>query len=402
MLYDVHTHFFNRDMLSNGLAKQINNLTKLRPIRKNHLGQNNGVISFLRVAMNYYEGDLLKKFEESYGHDCIVVPLMLDISYIADEADKSIKTTKSNAINDIINNIKNEIVQPKNFQAQIDSLVRLKEAFPDRVYPFFSIDPRQERVSGRNLIDLLKKYVGKDKPFLGVKLYSSTGFSPTDPLLYNSDPRVETVYQYCQKNKIPITLHFSSEGFSTLTNSCRIFGDVYDPKSGNIVNAQEYFPDGILKFDTTHNLDFDFNPAIEERLLKLNHPKLWEKVLKRYPKLYINFAHFGGSNMNHLYLESPDKGFWTKYVIDFITKYKNTYTDLSCFTEETGTLSDFKTGIYDKLPAKCQKKIMYGSDYHILTFCGDDLPEYITRFKSTFKSELELISEKNIKQFLRI
>ena len=53
---------------------------------------------------------------------------------------------------------------------------------------------------------------------------------------------------------------------------------------------------------------------ILERASVLNHPKLWEIVMAKYPDLKINFAHFGGSTqlMNYVKYVFDPKGYKKK------------------------------------------------------------------------------------------
>jgi len=197
------------------------------------------------------------------------------------------------------------------------------------------------------------------------------------------------VYEFCIENNIPITVHNSNAGFACFSKSLRVRGDVY----------QNY---DIMPIDDVKEFNHDFfslkaADAIKERARYLNHPKLWEKVLQKFPMLTINFAHFGGGGeiMDYInykiidtkikivdfddhirpisaeqktivraafqkkgkYMQLKDNltiqergevwniiyaagiiDNWSKAIFDLVSKpvYPNAYTDLSCFS--VGTL----------------------------------------------------------------
>lgn len=142
-----------------------------------------------------------------------------------------------------------------------------------------------------------------------------------------------------------------------------------------------------------------------ERQWLLNHPKLWKLVLNKYPKLRVNFAHFGGSEQMADYIEHPFKGYWVKELIDMLCNYKNTYSDISFFDSTTKSKlkpQDYYDNIYKKLPSSVKKKVMYGSDFMTLSLIEDDLEKYYNNFKDSFGKDFEKISEDNSSRFLML
>ena len=269
-----------------------------------------------------------------------------------------------------------------NYYQQIIDLEALAGVYKN-VKPFFSVDPRQETRGKTNVVEKLKeKILSKDAKFYGVKLYAPAGFSPTNPVLMGP----KGMYAFCEANKIPITVHNSNSGFSCFSKELKVRGHIF---RGNKVE----------KTRDTITFEHDFfskkiGLAIKERATTLNHPKLWALVLKKYPSLHINFAHFGGSGqiMEYVNYNFPQKKFkkedlyrsistlpqkiqkdilagfiidkaearlredftfgekaltwnvmfkaglidnWTKEIFELVRnpKYPNAYTDLSCFSE---------------------------------------------------------------------
>jgi predicted TIM-barrel fold metal-dependent hydrolase len=274
------------------------------------------------------------------------------------------------------------------FREQILQLKALKSnpKYKDRIYPFLAVDPRRP-----GILKYMKENVGKGKPFIGVKLYTPNGYSPTDPLLYGSSGNDDCVYDFCVKNKIPVTVHNSYGGFATFVDSVEVNGDVYTPSGIKHLNKEFYnFRTKLIK---------DSGNAIKERALVLNHPSLWEKVLQKYPTLYLDLAHFGGGERLGMALDNTDdkeSGNWSKKIIDLIQQYKNAYTDVSCFSEFSVLEKLKRSVIYPKI----KNKILYGSDFYLLMLFENDFGSNIKLFMSTFAEDFDLISRDNPKRYL--
>ena len=368
-----------------------------------------------------------------------------------------------------------DLFPERNYVQQIEELEQMSEKY-NNVKPFFGIDPRREYKDHKNLLELAKqKLLGSNPDFAGIKLYAPTGFSPTDPVLMGSDIQ-EGIYSFCQENKIPITVHCSDSGFACFSRNVRINGLV------NLNKQLVHYNNQILTFNTK-TISRDAGDAISERATKLNHPSIWRKVLEKYPDLTINFAHFGGSTplMQYVNYEIPEnlqsmmiddfedeiedqlslenKNFvlscyeknrrrmelrknmnfsereklwkvlyndkiidnWSKAILDIIRepKFKNAYTDLSCFS--AGDVVDivkdgnpkrvftiehdlgvFKHNLFDKLTDETKKKILYGSDFFFIEFFGPKTERYIKDFKSVFEDDFKLIASQNPERFLGI
>ncbi len=250
------------------------------------------------------------------------------------------------------------------FFYQLNELMELKEKYPERIFPFLYIDPRR-----KDYFKDYKQLIGKQKPFLGVKLYTPNGYSPLDPNLME-------VYAYCEENGVPVTVHNAYGGFSNFVKKLEIKGGFY-------LDGQVVYHDGWIEFDT----DFFASPreAIRERAERLNHPRLWAQVLRRFPRLKLNLAHFGG--------DSPQ---WQKEIFRLLVEYPNVYSDLSCQTEAE-LLHTIRQKYFKQLP----QKFLYGSDYYLNMFFIDDFGEYFGNFTRVFTpNEIERLSLDNARRFL--
>lgn len=441
MLIDAHCHFFTKNVLSQSVSNiekmvaRIDKLSKIIDTDKKNLVNPSilglSVMDFFKMGVDKSVLQMYEHMRESYDQDFIAVPLMLDLSF-ASSNPESDPTKQKRRLTEVIKNKKDELVDKSlkisnvvssleeryhafersvtgadmfndSYKNQIDDLTAIKYKMPDRVFPFFSIDPRRDGEFDHGVLGEIKKYIGKDKPFTGLKLYSSLGYSPTDPVLYD-DSNGECVYSYCQKNKIPITIHSSIEGFANLMDKNHVVGDIYYPPAGRPVPAQEVFDDGIVVYKKSMRSIY-FNDATGERLLTLNHPMLWRKVLEKYPKLILNMAHFGGVIQAYQYAQGKQIAFWPQYIKEIMLDFPKVYTDLSCYYDSNNNnkyLNDFYENVYRKLPATVKRRVMYGSDYYMISLYRVELKEYYRIFKDAFGKDFYNISEVNPRRFLKL
>lgn len=128
--------------------------------------------------------------------------------------------------------------------------------------------------------------------------------------------RLQDFYEYCLQKDLPITTHCSPTAYET--------------------------------------------PELRDA----NHPKEWGKgVLTQYPKLRINFGHFGTGSHG-----AEDEFAWSVVIADLMAKHDNVYADLNVHPEHKDDLTTF---IWDCLHHPTRKavrdRIMYGSDWFMLT-----------------------------------
>mgnify|MGYP001247389389 CR=1 FL=1 len=427
MLIDAHCHFFTNSILADRLKKDAKSLLRLS---KKLTGEPShpalrGAACFLTTGIENTPEEMYEYMKGGYGCDFIAVPLMLDLTYafLSPEQKSRNDSTIIKALDSMkasslpvkhLENLEKRIdtfersvlgidVFQNSYQKQINDLTAIKEKMPDRVFPFFSVDPRRYDEFEGGILSEIKKYVGKNKPFLGVKLYSSLGYSPTHPVLFDNS-KGQSVYGYCERHNIPITVHSSIEGFSHFLDKTRIIGDVYYPEAGKCVPAESLYESGIVKY--TNNIpSINFEEITRERLILLNHPIIWRKVLEKYPNLKIDLAHFGGVIQSYKYAVNDKSSFWTEYIIDMLNDFPNVYTDLSCFYEQDNNPDYMKViykNLYKKLSKKARQKVMFGSDYYMLALYNTTPKDYITSFREAFKNDFYKISEENPSKFLDI
>lgn len=430
--FDAHCHVFNHDVLKVRLiaalltllteleesSGPISRVIKIRERRANIRSILEKIQVFLRVLFSTSESvfRLLKKKYQNLSPDnnfCFT-PLMFDSEFCItidketgkDPLDEMIETLDKK-LHDLrgrhVKFFPNKFFHPfdmqltflssmvipklreiqtlkaKGYKEQLDAIIDLKKEFPQIVYPFLGVDPRRE-----GIYEMVKIYFESvENPFTGIKLYAPNGFSPMDP-------RLMYIYEYCQSKNIPITAHCSYGGFATLDNELEVHGYFYDGEPKRI--------DGIIQLKV---------PAfksgwVEDRAYTINHPKLWDMVMQNYPSLKLNLAHFGVRAK----AQSEEKMFeWTGYIIDMMRKYKNLYTDLSCFTSKY-ELELVKNKFLDQKLSDTEsvvERVMYGSDFFLNLFFIDTIESYYKNFFSEnvfTRDELNKFCINNPKKFL--
>ncbi|MCK5907166.1 MAG: hypothetical protein KAG37_06220, partial [Flavobacteriales bacterium] len=266
--YDIHCHVFNKDVIIRRLVNVVQFLLDVAdsPSLTQSYAKLQNVAKSLEVVVDDSSEDVFKVLDNAYGGKFTVTPLMLDLTY-ADDNDgnkaqdrryrrrikivfrlikmliplvkKKVKTEEGKAIVDklkeqvkefykhfeIRTDKEVEIFEDGNYVRQMDDLRDLSRKY-DNVKPFYSVDPRQEYKSEKNLIATLEDLFLVDKPdFYGIKLYAPVGFSPTDSLLMGTDTK-KGVYEFCVENNIPITAHCSNAGFACFSTNLKVMGDV--------------------------------------------------------------------------------------------------------------------------------------------------------------------------------
>lgn len=275
-----------------------------------------------------------------------------------------------------VQGIEQTIDSERNFQEQIGMILDCKKSLKNKVLPFFVIDPRR-----KGIFDMFLRHVVEEKNFKGVKIYCPNGYTPTDPMLFGIQEGDECVYSICERLGIPIIAHCSRGGFATYQKAIRVSGHIMDKDLQNILPVHDF----VLEFD--HDLDHR-NSMVYEVCARLNHPRLWELVLERYPNLKLDLAHWGG--------ESAE---WRGMITEMLRKYPNLYTDLAC-TEEKYFLEQVKE-LTDTSKEFLHEKVLYGSDYHILMLFSDSIDSYLKMFLSNLPKALwDRISITNPKIFL--
>ena len=228
------------------------------------------------------------------------------------------------------------LYQSDGFCFHMNNLMELEKKHKGELYPFIAIDPRRPGMIDEFLSGRFFKGEGR---FYGVKLYPRMGYHP------QCIP-MDAAYQYCSDNKLPIIFHCGMGGFPPVKN-------------------------------------WDYT--------KFGDPVNFEPIVKKYPKLKIDFAHLGSSDSSLS---------WANTIVRLVNENENVYSDLACYT----TLKDLNKilPLWNNNP-KLKTRLMFGTDFDVMYFTGFiTMQTYYTNFQSIFKNELNLLMHDNPMDFLGI
>jgi len=226
----------------------------------------------------------------------------------------------------------------KSILDQIIEMKKMQKKHP--VLPFLFCDPRRadETINSENLYVLFDLAFSGKHPFFGVKIYPSLGYDP-------SDYRLWPIYEICNEFGIPVLTHCGGVSVSTNSNKLEIFeGD----------------KQVILNEKTRKDVG-----------TRLNDPNRWALVLEKYPKLKLNFAHFGsnGTWVDNEKVSDIERSQNRKdTIIRFMKSYENVYSDFSYTITHEKASRKFKEAINSN--ALIADRSMFGSDYWVVSKAG--------------------------------
>ncbi len=228
---------------------------------------------------------------------------------------------------------------------QLDNMRQLQQAHPV-LKGFVAFNPARANCMG------IVKTAIREKGFSGVKFYPPMGYKADGDDKYSAP--IEELLAYCETNAIPLFAHCNNNGFEAR------------PKDNSGYRAS---------------------------------PVYWEAALHKHPDLILNLGHAGGSqgwfssNKPTDKLKADDilasdiknedaaqKSDWNKsyaaMVFRLCVKYKNVYCDASYLDDMVRTdgsfehvaKANFKERLLKLFAAEPEfaKKIMYGSDWHMI------------------------------------
>lgn len=318
-----------------------------------------------------------------------------------------------------------EAGKPKtSFLKQLDEL-KILAGRKDELCPFIFVHPRRISQTRGSKDDFQRRVIKelKNGIFKGIKLYPALGYYPFDRDLLE-------VYKYALERQVPIMTH------------C-IRGTVF--YRGKKKTGWNKHP--ILKYNKG-NKDFQPIPLPQSKnydfTTNFTHPLNYECLLNKsllsefvgeeldLGELKICLAHFGGgdewkkymsdawNNYNNLispvskseYESSRIKNTlnhgsprtiwwnasWLSVIYDLMIRYPNVYADISFILHDRELFPILKYLLQDP---KVREKILFGTDYYVVSQKGLD-KELYQRIRSYLGEELfELIAIKNPGEYLQ-
>lgn len=221
-----------------------------------------------------------------------------------------------------------------NYATQLNEMIRLraKGNYANTLLPFIFVDPRRpEFTNGIVLRDWVKKYFD-DYGFVGIKMYPALGYYPFDE-------KLDELYEWAEKMQVPVLYH------------C-IQGVIH---YRGLLNG---FPEPRFS-SKYHKLD-ETDPQKYQR--NFTDPDNYHHVLKMFPKLKINLAHYGGDEV--MLARKEDGKRWYKTVRALAADpEKNVYTDVAFSLYNTGI---FKLMHEDVQTPVLGDRILFGTDYFVV------------------------------------
>lgn len=320
--FDVHVHLFNKDFIPDKyfsiripflvnptFLKQLESILDLVTEDDENLYNYAYFIDFITKRNT---SEIAEYLINNTPSNTIFCPLMMDFTKgIAGKTNKDIFE---------------QLVEYKN----------VRDTYPASFLPFVSIDPNNPKY-----LELFNKAFSKEYNFFGVKLYPSLGYYP-------SHPNLMKIFEICSKHDIPVVTHACAGSVHTTKNSLNL-------KYYDLNDKGELF----LK---TEKKKFFFKKQYEQLF---NKPQNWEPVLKAFPNLRINFAHFGGVNEWETDNEHKE---WTYRIIDLMERFPNVYADISYILH----LPDFHKTFLDLFNNNnlVAERTLFGTDFFMITIEG--------------------------------
>lgn len=253
----------------------------------------------------------------------------------------------------------------KPFEKQLLELAVLKRdpAYSNLIHPFIFIHPDRP-----NLYALVKNYIETEN-FAGLKMYPPLGYYPFDE-------RLDQVFDYAQHYNIPVTTHCARGGVYYKGS----IKDPVHPITGMKPSKRKN------KFLTDIYTD----------------PDNYHFLLKKFPDLKINLAHFGGYDEWQKYLantwvdEDMEVNWFTK-VCHLIKKYSNVYSDVSYTLFNRDLIPLLKVVLQDPY---LKNKVLFGSDFYMTEIEESEREFSINLRAGLAENDFKLIAEENPALFL--
>ena len=265
------------------------------------------------------------------------------------------------------------------FEGQIEEIIAIKRKYPERILPFFGLDPRW-LTDGVAIQSKIEQYFntkvnvgGKEVfPFQGLKIYPSTGF-------YVFDERLKATFEWAADHEVPVMAHTYYLGgiFNYDKNYIMNNLNPYDPYTNTKYSKPKFIQEKGSLFgrvsgtQATKNCKYSCSYFLD--------PASYISILEYFKdrNLKICLAHFSGvaqirasKGMKSDAIQKQPFGInkdknWYDQIREMLEKYPNLYTDISfdiaeaVVTENKFLYEEF----YNELNKSYGDRILFGTDY---------------------------------------
>lgn len=396
---NVHTHIFNSVCAPKRFLLIVpSKITrKFGGLLKSALDTNSGrqLIRFLLKASRFGSKNERREIERYLSFlDIGLMKTQLSIFQQALESGKSYDASiKIVALTLNMDHMDSTPGNHKPMSTQLAEVMDIKRYYPNTLYPFLSIDPRE--ASGPALEEYAKKYFtagfeSKGKVyryFYGIKLYPALGFFPFDRKMHE-------LYAFAERYHLPIMTHCTRVGSQYIGNAIQT---LIPP---GLVNIMHVMPSGTNDNVTTAMNNIRSRVAAyyahKDNWIKNNkygandyacdlfgHPENYIPLLETFPNLKVCLAHMGGdseflqnneldpaADKDLLAIRKIDPQPWMDRIRDMMIQYPNLYTDVSytlSVLDEKRFLDKFIVFLNtpDNFGGFLGDRVLFGTDFYM-------------------------------------
>jgi len=354
--FDVHTHIFNKDYIPDKyFGIRIPFLVNV-----DFLMQLESMLDLISLD----DDDKLSNY--AYFIDFIKKNSMMEIAkFLIKETPKN--TIFCTLMMDLGTGIDGSI--NKNMFQQLDEMKAVRDKYPAIILPFVAIDP-----NNKNHLEIFEKAFSEKYNFFGVKIYPSLGYLPSNSSLMK-------IFEVCEHYNIPVTAHSGS-------------GTVHTSKNKLNLNYYVINENQDLEYHREKK-NFYFKKQYEKFF---NNPAHWEPVLKKFPNLRLNLAHFGGDSEWDKKTRNDKE--WTFATIKLMEKYPNVYSDVSYIIHIPEMHNKFIELF--KLNNFVRERTLFGTDFYMVTIEGKYKDMRAKFIKNIGEEIMQKISVENPINFLNL
>ena len=172
--------------------------------------------------------------------------------------------------------------------------------------------------------------------FAGIKLYPPLGFDPWPDDRAALDA-TKLLYSFCQKRRIPLVVHCDDQGYRTIP----------------------------------------FHQSV-----RFTEPSRWGTILKAFPELVVDFAHFGERYLGH----GKARDEWTESIIALMRRYPGVHADVAFNGSDPAywkRLHRLLGGLDGPTADTVRERLLFGTDFVISLMKARSYLDYVLDFSES-------------------